>query len=74
MLVPLKTWSGKCLEITISGMILCAVTDDGAKMNGIPAFIMKSEAARQEKARLLSRILKGAVHDVGDGVLIVVRY
>ncbi|HHT84143.1 MAG: capping complex subunit for YIEGIA [Bacillota bacterium] len=62
------------MEITISGMIICAVTDDGAKVKDVPAFIVKEEAARQEKARLLSRILKAAVHDLGDGVLIVVRH
>ncbi|MGB4392874.1 MAG: hypothetical protein WBJ77_06550 [Bacillota bacterium] len=53
---------------------MCAVTDDGAKIQAIPAFVVRDEAARQEKARLLSRILKGAVHDLGDGVLIVVRH
>jgi hypothetical protein len=55
-------------------MIICAVTDDGAKVKDVPAFIVKEEAARQEKARLLSRILKAAVHDLGGGVLIVVRH
>jgi hypothetical protein len=64
----------KVLEVTFSGIILCAVTDDGAKIQAIPAFVVRDEAARQEKARLLSRILKGAVHDLGDGVLIVVRH
>jgi hypothetical protein len=62
------------LEITFGGIILCALTDDGEKIRDIPAFIVKDEAARQEKARLLSRILKAAVHDVGDDVLIVVRH
>jgi len=62
------------LEITINKVILCAVTDDCAKIQGIPAFIVKSEAALQERAMLLSRILQGAVHDMGDGVLIVVKH
>ncbi|HHY18013.1 MAG TPA: hypothetical protein GX524_08035 [Firmicutes bacterium] len=62
------------MEITIQKAILCAVTDDPAKIQDIPAFIVKSKKIRQEKAMTLSRILQGAVHDTGDGVLIVVKH
>jgi len=62
------------LEIVIQKAILCAVVNDFSKVRDIPAFIATDENTRQEKAMLLSRILQGAVHDIGDGVLIVVKH
>ncbi len=62
------------MEITIQKTVLCAITDDFAKVAGVPVFIARDEQARQQKARYLGRILQGAVHDLGDGVLIVVKH
>lgn len=62
------------MEITIQKAVLCAITDDLAKVSGVPAFLARDDEARQVKARYLSRILQGAVHDLGDGVLIVVKH
>ncbi|MGI6162463.1 MAG: capping complex subunit for YIEGIA [Bacillota bacterium] len=62
------------MEITIQKAILCAVAGDPGMIQDIPAIIVKDKDARQEKAMLLSRILQGAVHDMGDGVLIVVKH
>lgn len=62
------------MEIVIQKVILCAVVNDFSKIQDIPAFIAKDEDSRQEKAMLLSRILQGAVHDIGNGVLIVVKH
>ncbi|MGI6642765.1 MAG: capping complex subunit for YIEGIA [Bacillota bacterium] len=62
------------MEVTIQKAVLCAVTDDLAKVAGVPAFVASDEESRQKKARYLSRILQGAVHDLGDGVLIVVKH
>jgi hypothetical protein len=53
---------------------MCAVTDDLSKVAGVPAFLAKDDRSRQKKALYLSRILAGAVHDLGDGVLIVVKH
>lgn len=53
---------------------MCAVAGDPGMIQDIPAIIVKDKDARQEKAMLLSRILQGAVHDMGDGVLIVVKH
>jgi len=62
------------LEITIQKFILCAVTDKPDKVFGLPTFIAKDQEARQKKALYLSRILQGVVHDLGDGVLVVVKH
>lgn len=62
------------MEITIQKAVLCAVTDDLAKVSGVPAFLASNDESRQAKALYLSRILAGMVHDLGDGVLIVVKH
>jgi hypothetical protein len=62
------------MEVTIQKAVMCAVTDDLAKVAGVPAFLANDDEARQKKATYLSRILQGAVHDLGDGVLIVVKH
>ncbi len=62
------------MEVTIQKAVLCAVTDDISKVGGVPAFLAKDDESRQRKAMYLSRILQGVVHDLGDGVLVVVRH
>ncbi|HHY75151.1 MAG TPA: hypothetical protein GX500_00040 [Firmicutes bacterium] len=62
------------MEVTIQKAILAAVVDDPSKVSGVPTFVAKDDASRQNKALYLSRILQGAVHDLGDGVLIVVKH
>ncbi|NLA60676.1 MAG: hypothetical protein GX863_06190 [Firmicutes bacterium] len=62
------------MEVTIQKVVLAAITDDLSKVSGVPAFLAKDDASRQTKAMYLSRILQGAVHDLGDGVLIVVKH
>lgn len=62
------------MEITIQQAVLCAVADDLSKVSGVPAFLAPDDESRQLKARYLSRILAGVVHDLGDGVLIVVKH
>lgn len=64
----------RLLEITIQKYILCAVVQDPSKVLGLPCFVAKDEDSAQKKALYLSRILQGAVHDLGDGVLIVVKH
>ncbi|HHW17991.1 MAG TPA: hypothetical protein GXX30_03700 [Firmicutes bacterium] len=62
------------MEVTIQKVILCAVADGPGKVAGVPTFYARDEESRQKKALYLSRILQGAVHDLGDGVLIVVKH
>ncbi len=62
------------MDVTIQKAVMCAVTDDLAKVAGVPAFVAHDDQSRQKKALYLSRILAGVVHDLGDGVLIVVKH
>ncbi|HHW27892.1 MAG TPA: hypothetical protein GXX23_11255 [Firmicutes bacterium] len=62
------------MEVTIQKAVLCAVSDDLGKVAGLPVFLAGDDASRQEKARYLARILQATVHDLGDGVLIVVKH
>jgi hypothetical protein len=62
------------LEVTIQKAVLAAITDDPAKVSGVPVFVAQDDDSRQKKALYLSRILQAAVHDLGDGVLIVVKH
>jgi hypothetical protein len=62
------------VEVTIQKAVLCAVTDDLSKVAGVPAFLATDDPSRQDKARYLARILQASVHDLGDGILIVVKH
>lgn len=62
------------MEITIQKAVLCAVVDDLTKVSGVPAFLASDEEASQKKAHSLARILEAVVHDLGDGVLILVKH
>lgn len=62
------------MQVTIQKAVMCAVADDLSKVSGVPAFLARDDQARQKKALYLSRILEGVVHDLGDGVLIVVKH
>jgi hypothetical protein len=62
------------LEVIIQKAVLAAITDDLSKVAGVPVFLAKDDGSRQKKASYLSRILQGVVHDLGDGVLIVVKH
>lgn len=55
--------------------ILAAVTLDESKITGdVPIFYAQSEEEREKIANLLSRILKAMVHDLENGVYILVRH
>ncbi|MBE3519984.1 MAG: hypothetical protein IMW97_06750 [Firmicutes bacterium] len=62
------------VEVTIQKTVLAIVTDDPRKASGAPTFVVPDESRRQHVATILSRILQGQVHDLGDGMLIVVRH
>lgn len=62
------------MEITVQKLVLCAIVDDLDKVHGLPVFLAGDAGDRQKKALYLSRILQGVVHDLGDGVLIVVKH
>lgn len=55
--------------------ILAAVTLNEAKITGdVPIFHVDSEEEREKLANMLSRILKAMVHDLENGVYILVRH
>lgn len=62
------------MEITIQKVVLCAIADTRDKVSGVPAFIVENEPLRQSVATYLARILQGVVHDLGNGVLVVVKH
>lgn len=62
------------MEVTVQKAVLAIVTDDPRKAWGAPTFVAADEARRQYVAGVLSRILQGQVHDLGDGILIVVKH
>lgn len=62
------------MEVTVQKVILAIVTDDPAKASGAPTFVAREEERRQYLATVLSRILQGQAHDLGEGILIVVKH
>jgi len=62
------------MEVTVQKAVLAIITDDPKKASGAPTFVVPDEPKRQHVARVLSRILQGQVHDLGDGMLIVVKH
>lgn len=41
---------------------------------GVPVFPAETEEEREQVARLLAKILRGVVHDLENGVYIIVRH
>lgn len=57
------------------GELLAVVTTNKEAVGGdIPIFFATNPEDQARVANSLSRILKAMVHDVGDGVFIVVRH
>jgi hypothetical protein len=53
---------------------MAAVAIDGKNVSGVPVFSAKNEEEQANMATILSRVLEGVVHDMGNGVYIVVRH
>lgn len=63
------------MEITIAKMILAAVTTAGdRRVEGCPVFNAADEAEAAEMCLVLSRVLEGVAHDMGNGVYIIVKH
>ncbi|MDH7576305.1 MAG: hypothetical protein QHH75_00505 [Bacillota bacterium] len=57
------------------GAVLAVITlDPGLVTGGAPIFIAHSREEQERMALVLSRILKGMVHDLENGVLIIVKH
>lgn len=63
------------MEITISKFILAAVTlDKELVAGGVPIFLARDEEERERISMYLGRSLEGVVHDLENGVYIVVKH
>ncbi|NPV28624.1 MAG: hypothetical protein HPY58_02995 [Firmicutes bacterium] len=57
------------------GMILAVIAlDPGLVAGGAPVFVARSREEQERMALVLSRILKGMVHDLENGLLIIVKH
>ncbi len=63
------------MQVSISKVILAAVTLEPGKVAGsIPTFLVNEREEQQKIAQYLGRILEGVVHDLENGVLIIVKH
>lgn len=57
------------------GTVLAVITVDPELVaGGAPIFIAGTKEEQEKMALVLSRILKGMVHDLENGVLIIVKH
>lgn len=63
-------------EVTLNKCILAVVTTNPGKVSSgsIPTFYCESDEELERIASLLTRITNGMVHDLGNGVYILVRH
>jgi predicted FMN-binding regulatory protein PaiB len=61
-------------QVNINNLILAAVVRDTGLAAGVPLFLARNAEEQQKIAAYLARILNGMVHDLENGVLIVVRH
>jgi len=63
------------MDVTLEDYILAAVAADPDKVKGnCPLFIAGDAEEQQRTSLLLARILGGVVHDLENGVYIIVRH
>ena len=64
------------MEIQLTKQIIAIVTLDKEKVyaGSAPIFVAENEEEQQRIAMYITRITFGMVHDLGNGVLIIVRH
>lgn len=63
------------MEIQMTESIVAAITLAPDKVAGnMPIFVAKDEEDQNRLASLLSSILLGMAHDLGDGTFIIVKH
>lgn len=64
--------------ISVTGTILATIALNEAKGKfmggGVPVFLVENKEEQEKLALLLSRILKGMVHDLENGIYIIIRH
>jgi len=61
-------------ENSAEGVIAMITEDRNLVGGGAPIFYVSSLAEKERVAQYLSRITRGMVHDLGNGVYIIVRH
>lgn len=61
-------------EIALTNCILAAVCIEPNKVDGCPLFLAASSEEQQRTSLLLARIMGGIVHDLENGVYIIVKH
>ena len=62
-------------EIALTNCILAAVSTAPDKVSGAcPVFIAANQEEQQKTSMLLARIMGGIVHDLENGVFIIVKH
>ena len=65
-------------DVSLTGTVLAAIVVEEAKTKvaggGATVFTVADQEEQEKIALILSRILKGSVHDLENGVYIVVRH
>lgn len=61
-------------EIILTDGILAAVCIDPNKVGGCPLFLAANPEEQQRTSLLLARIMGGIVHDLENGVYIIVKH
>lgn len=64
------------MEIQLNKLILAVITTNPNKVlgGGIPTFLCENEEEKERVALLLSKITHGMVHDLENGIYIIVRH
>ncbi|HHU63825.1 MAG TPA: hypothetical protein GXZ32_06445 [Clostridiales bacterium] len=64
------------MEIQLTKQIIAIVTLDKEKVyaGSAPVFVAEDEEEQQRIAMYITRITFGMVHDLGNGVLIIVKH
>ncbi|MBO8141581.1 MAG: hypothetical protein H0Z37_05290 [Firmicutes bacterium] len=57
-----------------SRILAVITTREGVVGGGVPVFLVASEKERDQVSVLLSRILQAVVHDLQNGVYVIVRH
>lgn len=63
------------MEVTVAKVILAAITRDPSLVGGgVPIFLARTADEQDRIAKYLSRITEGVVHDLENGVYILVKH
>lgn len=63
------------MDIDVKREIVAVITLEPDRVaGGVPIFVVRDESEREKLSATLSVILRGAVHDLGNGTFILVKH